>query len=99
VKPSAEQAVCCPLPIGIRIWSKAVLLRHRGEQETTHRLGRKDATNWGRQLRDWLWRGKAVAALQSGPSQSQRNASATGRDLAADANRYAGLAVRSICLI
>ena len=37
-----------------------------------HGLGRKDATNWGRQLRDWLWRGKAVAALQSGRSLGQQ---------------------------
>ena len=37
-----------------------------------HGLGRKDATNWGRQLRDWLWRGKAVAALQSCRSLGQQ---------------------------
>ena len=35
-------------------------------------LGRKDATNWGRQLRDWLWRGKAVAAMQSCRSLGQQ---------------------------
>ncbi|MDP6598036.1 MAG: hypothetical protein QGI86_19500 [Candidatus Poribacteria bacterium] len=37
-----------------------------------HGLGRKDATNWGRQLPDWLWPGKALAARQSGPSLGQQ---------------------------
>ena len=31
-----------------------------------------DATNWGRQLRDWLWQGKTVAALQSCRSLGQQ---------------------------
>ena len=37
-----------------------------------HGLGRKDATNWGQQLRNWLWQGKAVAALQSCRSLGQQ---------------------------
>ena len=28
-------------------------------------LSQEDARNWGRQLRDWLWRGKTLLALQS----------------------------------
>ena len=37
-----------------------------------HGLCQKDAINWGQQLRDWLWRRKAVAVLQSGRSLGQQ---------------------------
>ena len=47
-----------------RVEETANWLKHHG-------LGRKDVTNWGRQLPDWLWRRKTVAALQSGPSLGQ----------------------------
>ena len=41
-----------------RIWETVDWLKNHG-------LSAKDARNWGRQLRDDLWRGKTVLALQS----------------------------------
>lgn len=41
-----------------RVWETVDWLKHHG-------LSVKDARNWGRRVRDWLWRGEAKAALQS----------------------------------
>lgn len=48
-----------------RVWETVDWLKHHG-------LSQKDARNWGRQVRDWLWRGKAIAALQSCRSLGQQ---------------------------
>ncbi len=42
----------------IVIWETVDWLKHHG-------LSAKDSRNWGRRVRDWLWRGKAVVALHS----------------------------------
>jgi len=40
-----------------RVWETVDWLKHHG-------LSAKDARNWGQRVRDWLWRGKAIVALQ-----------------------------------
>ena len=76
VSEFGQRLFCCATEMGVKKETELIVLadgaRWISQLAKTQYPQARLILDWWRQLRDWLWRGKAVAALQSGRSLGQQ---------------------------